>query len=199
MHPYAIDTNERQYVFFFLAVVSVGIAWLSNWVLTNLQVTIPWYGEAPSVLTAYGLLVWSFDKYAWRWRFIRLLRLVRTPDLSGDWEGHIESSFHNYERKQHVKVTIEQTWTKICIALDTGSTGSQSHSETAGILIEYPGRPVLTYNYLNEPRAVSTETMHTHRGTAILSVRGDHLDGQYYSGRGRTNHGSIELRRVRTS
>ena len=199
MHPYAVDTDERQRVFIFLALVSVGLAWLSNWVLTTFHVTIPWYLEAPSVLSIYGILVWGFNQFVWRWRIFRFVQLVKTPDLSGAWEGYIESSFYHYQQRQHVTVKIQQTWTKMCIEFDTGKMGSRSHSQIAGILMDYPGGPLLSYNYLNEPQASATETMQTHRGTTVLNIRNNHLEGQYYSGRGRMSLGNIELRRTAIS
>jgi len=55
---------------------------------------------------------------------------------------------------------------------------------------------ILIYDYLNEPKSDAVETMQMHRGTARLVLAGaDELEGDYYTGRGRKNAGSIRLRR----
>lgn len=195
MHPYVIDTNERERVLLFLALLSIGFAWAFNWLLTQAHLTVPWYMEAPSVFGIYGLLLAGFNQYAWRFTLLRAIQLVKTPYLGGKWNGHLVSSYHNHEKSQPVDVTIQQTWTRVCIEFDTGPEGSHSHSDLAGILIEHAGGPVLSYNYLNEPRS-STKTMHMHRGTAILNIRHNFLEGQYFSGRDRMNYGSIRLNRM---
>jgi len=56
----------------------------------------------------------------------------------------------------------------------------------------------LIYEYINEPCGDAAETMHAHRGIAFLRLSGggEQLEGGYYSGRGRTNYGTIQLRRL---
>jgi hypothetical protein len=55
----------------------------------------------------------------------------------------------------------------------------------------------LSYQYRSEPRADAVDTMQTHLGTTWVGVSNDNrnLEGKYYSGRGRQNHGSIALKR----
>ena len=59
----------------------------------------------------------------------------------------------------------------------------------------------LTYEFLNEPKSHTAATMAIHRGTASLrlqrSDREDVLEGEYYTGRGRTNHGALRLVRTK--
>jgi hypothetical protein len=54
----------------------------------------------------------------------------------------------------------------------------------------------LVYEYTNDPSAKSVDTMHAHRGLAFLklSIDGKILEGDYYTGRDRGNHGSMYLR-----
>jgi predicted nucleotidyltransferase len=55
----------------------------------------------------------------------------------------------------------------------------------------------LSYEYENQPRPGAVKTMEIHFGTArLVFVNGRYLDGYYYSGRGRQEHGSIHLERV---
>ncbi len=121
--------------------------------------------------------------------------MVRVPDLNGNWEGHVLSSYDRHTRQYPVRVRIEQTWSEICISL-TGER-SRSSSELAGILTK--ARPVtLGYVYLNNPEEASPDTMYMHRGTTQLRLGDDPtiLEGDYYSGRGRQTYGSIRLVRV---
>ncbi len=59
---------------------------------------------------------------------------------------------------------------------------------------------MLSYEYLNEPKAATSAlTMHTHRGTARLTVavvdNPRILDEEYYTGRDRQMYGSLRLER----
>jgi hypothetical protein len=61
--------------------------------------------------------------------------------------------------------------------------------------MESPGGPLLTYQYQNNPRVGTSDSRHIHYGTARFSIKGDLLDGEYYSGRGRQNIGAVSLQR----
>jgi len=68
-----------------------------------------------------------------------------------------------------------------------------SHSESASIVINAPEGKYLNYQYINDPKSNAVETMSTHRGTArlIFDEKKNTLEGEYYSGRGRQNFGSL--------
>ena len=51
--------------------------------------------------------------------------------------------------------------------------------------------PELTYQYVNEPKAIAPSTMEMHKGTATLKLSGSTLDGGYYTGRGRGEVGTV--------
>ena len=116
------------------------------------------------------------------------------PDLRGTWVGTIASSYTGFEKTQPVTVTIEQTWTKMVVRLN--SAESRSWSITASVLTKAPEGLVLTYLFENEPKAESVSTMLRFRGTTVLvNTEPGLLEGHYYTGRGRGTHGSIEMRR----
>lgn len=73
----------------------------------------------------------------------------------------------------------------------------QTHTLTAAIQVHAPEGVVLSYEYENQPRPGALKTMEIHIGTAwLVFTDGRVLEGYYYSGRGRQEHGSIHLERV---
>ena len=155
-----------------------------------------WLLPIPSIGLLFGVSYWAFDNWLWRWQFLRVMRLIRLPDLSGAWMGTIASSYSGFETVQQVTVRIEQKWTGMVVRLNTEE--SRSWSVTASVLTNAPEGLVLTYLFDNEPIAESVETMHRFRGTAVLvRTATGLLEGYYYTGRGRETHGSLKLCRNR--
>jgi hypothetical protein len=93
-------------------------------------------------------------------------------------------------------MTIHQTWTKIVIQYQTET--STSCSRMAAINVTPGPSEGLAYEYMNDPKATATGTLHAHRGFAFLrpSPNGEVLEGEYYTGRDRANQGRLQLRRV---
>ncbi len=193
MHSYSIDTKERKNTLLFLAIVSIVLTWSFYKILSNHQITLSWWVESPSVLCFYGLFFWVFDK--WLWKFFRKIGLVKTPDLNGEWEGHLKSSFDEHSSETKATLRFFQTWTQIKIILITEH--SLSHSETASIVMNTPEGKYLSYQYINEPKSDSIETMSIHRGTTrlLFNEKDNTLTGEYYSGRDRQNFGSLYFKR----
>lgn len=194
MHSYATNSNEYKNVYLILAIFSILSAWLLHLLLDYLNLGI-WMIDVPSVFGFYYICLKIFNKYIWKFHFLRTTNLIKTPNLNGNWVGEIESSHDNFQSKNPIKVSISQTWTKIIISLESGF--SKSKSEICGITISEDKTKTITYQYLNEPLAIAIETMEIHKGTASLSIDGDNklLSGIYYSGRGRQNYGTIELKK----
>ena len=67
-----------------------------------------------------------------------------------------------------------------------------------GMLVDNPSNIRIIYTYRNTPKSDAEETMQMHIGTTslLLSNNGNKLEGQYYSGRGRLNTGTISLTKV---
>lgn len=164
----------------------------------TLPFTVPWWVEVPSVMGFYGLFYALFDRRLWRITLLHRIGLVQLPDLNGTWEGFVKSSFDEYATQHYARVKISQRWTQISIRLDTD--GSKSHSLSAALLTTNPNEIMLSYEYLNEPKASnSAATMHTHRGTARLTIDSVNapgtLEGEYYTGRDRRMYGGVHLER----
>lgn len=200
MHPYATDSEERQRVLFFIALVSIALAIGLHLLLTWVGLNIPTYIDAPGVMAFYGLSYAVFDRWLWNkpiTGFMRRLGWLQVPDLNGEWQGNLTSYYvaHPQGKDYPVTVRIEQTWTHICVTLKTQT--SDSASITGSVLVQKPGGVVLTYQYLNEPKSGALDTMHMHKGTVwlVLETGSDplRLNGEYYSGRDRQNYGRLQV------
>jgi hypothetical protein len=195
MHPFATDSLERKNIPISLAGLSFGLAYLLWTAIQIMKVPMLWWLDMPSVLGIFWLLYAAFDAWVWRWSVLRRMKVVKIPDLSGEWRGHCASSFDEHCTEYSVEVTIQQTWNDISITLTSAS--SASHSLSGSILLYQPGGTTLSYEYRNEPKAAAIDSMHSHRGTALLKlVSNGRLEGEYYTGRDRGNYGTIHLRKV---
>ncbi len=173
--------------------VSVLVVWLLDIGLGAIDFEPEWWLSVPSFAGCYSGLHWLFDRYAWRVRLLRKLHLTQLPDLNGEWVGKIESSYNKGDSIYAVSVVINQRWTKMLVRLD--AQHSQSRSTTASLRTTDLANPELSYQYVNEPHSNAPATMEMHRGTATLELIGSVLKGGYYTGRGRGEVGTIELRR----
>ena len=192
MHDYAIDSRERVFVVRILFMASALVSGIAAVLIPSDLLPMRWLLPIPSIALVFGVSYWAFDNWLWRLRFLRFLRLISVPDLRGTWTGTVASSYTDFEKKQPVTVTIEQTWTKMVVRLNAAE--SRSWSLTASILTNAPEGLVLTYLFDNQPQAESDSTMERFRGTVVLvSIAPDRLEGYYYTGRGRETHGSIKL------
>jgi hypothetical protein len=193
MHSYSIDTEERKSILLFLAIVSIVLTWSFYNLLNYFKFILPWWVENPSVLFFYGLLFIIFDR--WIWKFFRRINFIKVPNLFGEWNGYLKTSFDEHSSKIKATLRIFQTWTRIKILLTTEH--SISHSETASIVMATPEGKYLSYQYINEPKSDAVKTMSIHRGTVrlLFNEKENTLIGEYYSGRDRQNFGSLNFKR----
>ena len=196
MHGYAIDSRERVLVVRILFMASALVSGAAAMLIPSDFIPMRWLLPIPSIGLLFGVSYWAFDNWLWRWQFLRVMRLIKVPDLSGAWTGTIASSYSGFENNQQVTVKIEQTWTSMVVHLN--AVESRSWSVTASLLTNAPEGLALTYLFDNEPKAESVDTMHRFRGTAVLvSTATGLLEGYYYTDRGRETYGSLKLHRNR--
>ena len=178
----------------FLVTISVLLVWIVDVGLDAIAFEPQWWLSVPSFAGFYSVLYWIFEHYVWKLNLLRKIGLIKVPDLNGNWEGKIQSSYNQSGRAQCVSVTILQRWSKMIVKLETKL--SRSYSTAAILRTDDLPNPELTYVYVNEPKAIAPNTMNMHRGTAILGLAGSVLEGDYYTGRGRGEVGTIKLNRV---
>ena len=194
MHGYSTDSDERRVVPLFLALVAISLAWLSSKFFAVIHLSIPWWVDAPSLMTFYGVLYTLFDKHLWRRGFVCKLGLVKIPNLAGCWRGYLISSFDGHARRHNLVINIFQTWTQLAVFLATAT--SISRSCAAVLQVGDPEGVALIYQYQNQPLVGAANTMHMHFGTAMLRItNGGCLVGDYYSGRDRRTFGRICCRK----
>jgi hypothetical protein len=174
--------------------VSLVLAWVWGLVQRTWIPSIPWWLDTPAVIGIYGIAFQAYDGWAWNWHWVRFLHGV--PDCSGDYALTIRSSHDGLQSELRGTVKIRQTWTRIIVRVETGTSTSVSKG---GYLVEAPGEGArLVYLYHNTPRGQAVAEMSQHEGTASLVFSGDGTTavGTYYTGRGRRNHGELELQRL---
>ncbi len=194
MHDYASDSWDRCYVPWICAVVAVALTYGFTVGATALHVSIPWWFEAPSVMSLYGILSWLYTHHLWRWS-LKGLRFSGIPDLNGAWFGEGTSTLNGSTPFEGM-LTIHQTWSGMVVEYRTDS--STSYSRMACLSATPGPMSGLLYEYANAPHSTAEEGLHSHRGTAHLelSAGGKGLEGDYYTGRDRSNQGRLKLRKV---
>jgi hypothetical protein len=194
MHDYSIDSNERLRIPLYLAILSILLIGMVQAFLNYYNLVLPWWIDGVSVFGFYAFFLLIFDKYIWKWSFLKTIKLVHTPNLNGIYDGILLSSYSDFKTEVPIKVEVIQTWTKISIVWK--SKTSCSRSLVASILTQTEPS-VLTYQYLNEPNQNAPETMHMHRGTATADIeKNQTLSGGCYNNRDRKTTGKFNLKRV---
>ena len=192
MHPYEVEGQGKVVVA--LAAASILMVWLIHVVLDVIDFDPQWWLSVPSFAGFYSGLYWLFDRYVWKLGLLRKLNLIQLPDLNGEWGGEVKSSYSQSGSAHSVSVVILQRWSKMVVRLE--SEYSRSRSITASLRTDDLPNPGLSYQYVNEPKSNAPGTMEMHRGTATLELTGSSLEGDYYTGRGRGEVGTIKLSRA---
>lgn len=190
MHTYATDASDRKTVPALLAIVSICATLLLVSATQFLPITIPWWIDAPSVMTFYGIFYAIYDKFLWRLRW-GPISFSDIPNIQGVWKGELVSSYKEDPTK--VTVIIRQSWLHFSLCLETEN--STSYTIMASLETSAPGKPELKYEYLCIPKPFAQDGMHIHRGTGHLLISIDHqfLEGDYYTFWDRQTHGKLKL------
>lgn len=194
MHSYASDSRDRRVAPWVIAIIAVLVAYGYFAVIAWQKIKVPWWVEAPSIMSAYGLCYWLYSHYAWKWHVFGV-RLSEIPDYSGTWFGVLQSSYTEGLKLQGM-MHINQTWSELCVEFD--SQKSRSYSLMAVVNVTPGLTEGLTFEYTNAPRHDAEETMNAHLGLdhLLLSPDGKTLEGDYFSGRGRQTFGRMKLLRI---
>jgi hypothetical protein len=195
-HVYSIDSAERRRLPLVFALLAVGASIALSRFLASFDISLPNWISAPDALVCYGIFYAIFDRLIWQWTWTQKLGITKVPNLSGEWRGQVSTTNNDapsFGSPKEITLTIRQSWTELLIKADTADSTSRSLSGHMLVSDDY----VLSYEYLNEPRAGAPATMHSHRGSARLSFDGkDSLVGEYYTGRDRKNFGTLNLKRI---
>ncbi len=119
MVNYSLDVNTRLPVYFLLAGISIVISVFISYV----QKFVPLQLITPSALMLYGIMLWSFNNFAWKSRSVSWL--IRIPDLNGIWTGTVT---RETGEDINITLTITQSWTRIDLVTESEETISSTRS-----------------------------------------------------------------------
>lgn len=202
-HEYAlIGGMNRATIGRFVGVAAASISALLVFVLLSLvdvAESLGWNANIPPSLfsligagAVYALLYLIFSRFIWKWP--PLARLMKVPDLSGEWQCEGKSSHQGDDANWTGSIQVSQSWDKLCIVLTTDK--SRSESVAAALISEGIGSYRILYHYKNDPRGFE-EGLNAHHGFVDLIVD-KHLkeaDGIYFTGRGRKTEGTMHWKR----
>jgi len=207
-HEYSIIGHSRAKIGRHLGtvagIVATGCALAATSALDLIK-TLGFSDQIPTVLilpisaaVIYPAGHWLFDHLAWRLPW--MLRFLGIPDLNGPWacEGTTLDENGEVRFAWTATITISQTWEKIRVYLDTGSSSSASVSAA---LVKEPGRGfILMYSYRNEPK-IGEKDLCSHVGYCELTFDefSDAAEGQYFNNKGRVTYGRMKLTRKGSS
>jgi hypothetical protein len=193
MHPYSIDTNARQTVYFVLAIVAFVIPGLvaSEWVtrLVGDKLSYPF-----GVGATFGVLFLLFDHVFWK----RLQFILHIPNLNGTWTAKGISSYEDPATGKPLEFVMEyqikQTFTRIEISGETDK--STSRSTMASLEIDH-AVPIFRYAFENTPRNMSDAELQRHPGLIELRLNtATKMTGDYFSGKHRVRYGELIFTKV---
>ncbi len=205
MHPYAAEPRERITIVlvFILAGLSILLSYLLKIALEQadfpkqLLDQYPLLFNPPSAFIICAVLYKLFDKYLWK---ILPYLGVNFPNLNSSWLVEINPSNVPDVTGLTGELRIQQSWSKISIALDTNV--SFSWSLTAAITFPTPDKILLTNQYEVLPKESAPAGVQRHVGTNQLVIKRDKtkiniLSGEYYTERNRASYGTISFKEER--
>jgi hypothetical protein len=187
MHFYSTDTNERRLSSVYLVIICILLAYHADFLLTKFNFPLPWWLGVPGIMGFYGAIYYLFREYLWKNKFIRFVFRIKTPNWNGNYSCILRTSYDRFAQETKFTVRIKQNWDSICILTETDFSFSTSLS--GSFSIKNTINPTITYEYLNQPKNASPDTMNIHRGMASIWFENGKINGDFFTGRGRNTHG----------
>lgn len=191
----AVKWNRVLYVILGIAALTSTIMWFLGDKEFTFGFIVDCIGTSVTVITAVSC---GFCKVAWKWGIFRNW-LVIVPDLSGTWDGVLESDWIDPDTKEKTApinsmLTIRQTLFRVSCVLVTGESSSRSISSEF-VFDQDAQTCKLIYTYQSDPNQILQAKSRIHYGTAVLNVKGTSanrlLDGDYWTGRRTSGHMSF--------
>lgn len=146
-----------------------------------------------TVFALFQFLTWWFDNYLWKFRL--LYRFLNVPNLSGSWEGVYESTrFENSKEiiaKGLVKLTIEQTWTKMVCRCEFAK--SESYSDIIYLDVDSPQGVILKFTYTNKSHDIKSNLSEFSGYNELRLSDNNTLSGTYFTKRIPSTRGTLLL------
>jgi len=158
MYHYSVNTDIRTTTYGVLGIAGAAVASGFTLFASQLPLTV----AAPSGLVAFGVLVWIFDRFAWRWSWINAA--IGIPVLDGYWEGELIRNLVGgaAPEKRIVKMTVTQRWTTMNIVFS-----GQSSTSTAGVIAIY----------VSDPKNISMRWMYDAKDNSADPAKNRYVEG----------------------
>ncbi|WP_201554763.1 hypothetical protein [Psychrobacter sp. 72-O-c] len=167
---------------------------LTALIVSQLIRYLTWFESVPTLISTVLLTIISFyivynSFNNWLWKLKPISKLLKLPDISGNWSCNGKSDHENFN--WYGKVQITQSWDKIRIVLTTEQSSSESIS--AAITYDDIRGYKLVYNYENRPNSLDDTNLRTHIGFVDLNIGNENnvATGHYYNVSGRKTSGKI--------
>ena len=175
-----MDDRYKKYVECICGIAIISFL-IIKWFFKDLEVwdTLTYASTFTSfVVILYVTILWRINPFE------------KIPKLKKEYIGTLVSTYDN--SKRDVKIIIKQNLFETKIIFE--SNESSSKSITANFYDEY-GTKMLSFGYINNPKAIYKDRSPIHYGMCILEINDkDHLVGQYFTDR--DTRGDIELQSV---
>lgn len=188
MHEYKITGKKFYLVNLGIWAFSLIFAYIIHIVVSLIECKCDislWIIEIPSIIGVYEKANKYINKYLWS-------KLYKIKDLSGKWEGCLQTSFDNYNSNLEATCIIKQDFDKISIMFETEN--SISYSTKAILHFNSSDEITLDYDYINIPKMKKLENLNIHFGHNTFKLKNNELHGEYYN-KHRETKGEIVLKK----
>lgn len=172
-----MDDRYKKYVEYICGIAIISFI-VIKWLFKGIEI----WDALTYASTFTTLVVILYVTVLWR-----INPFEKIPKLKKEYSGVLISTYDNKERD--VKIFIKQNLFETKVIFK--SNESESKSITANFYDEY-GTQMLSFGYINNPKAMYKDRSPIHYGMCILEVKDkEHLEGQYFTDR--TTRGDINL------
>ena len=175
-----MDDRYKKYVECICGIAIISFV-IIKWIFKNLEIwdALTYASTFTSfVVILYVTILWRINPFE------------KIPKLKKEYIGTLISTYDN--SKRDVKIIVKQNLFETKIIFE--SNESSSKSITANFYDEY-GTQMLSFGYINNPKAIYKDRSPIHYGMCILEIKDkDHLEGQYFTDR--CTIGDIKLQNV---
>lgn len=187
--------SNRRTHYFYLVTYIITVATL-YYITNRLSFSFSSLTAAQALISGLGVsyIVREItERYLWKYTIIRRILGIDIPYIEGRWEGHIKSSFSDYDEEHKIAIEIFQTLDSVVIHYY--DENAHSYSLMAGFASEHEGGPVKLYAiYQNVPHRADYKGLNMHNGAMELKIRPQikEISGVYYNNpRERETHGQL--------
>lgn len=194
MHEYVIKNGLTKKIVFFLSIAATSLSAFVNALVFDTINKISGCSFAVSSWIIFLALWFLFSKNIWKNKC--LMKILKIEDLSGKWLCKC-TGFHydepGYKSNWNGIITISQTYDEILVKLDADK--STSYSTEAQLEKKKDNEYMLSYFYINEPKASADRDMHKHYGSCRMIFDMEHRTAKadYFTDRDRGSFGSMLL------